>query len=314
MKRVSLSGQIADVDLKLLRVFKAVVEAGGFSAAEVDLNVGRSAISRFIADLEARLDMRLCERGRSGFALTERGSHVYNATLELLQDLEKFRSHVNSAHSKLVGEINLGLTDNMLSEPQSPIIDVLGDFHREQPGVRINLQVSSPNEVERSVVEGRFHLGIVPQHHALPSIDYRPLYTERSQFYCGAQHPLFERDCSDIDLSVISQQDFISPSYNHSVLLNREFPQLKASASSYQVEGVACLILSGQYLGFLPDHYAARWVEAGQMKVLLADQLRYQIPFALINRIDAGHNALTNALLDVFAKHMDSRTDNTAIP
>lgn len=300
MKRVSLSGQIADVDLKLLRVFKAVVEAGGFSAAEVELNVGRSAISRFIADLETRLDMRLCERGRGGFSLTERGSQVYAATLELLQDLEKFRANVNSAHSKLVGEINLGLTDNMLSATQSPVVDVLGAFHREQPDVRFNLQVSAPNDIESGVVEGRFHLGVVPQHHALPSLNYRRLYTEQSQFYCGAQHPLFSLECDQITMDLIAQQDFISPSYNHSILLNKAFPKLTAAATSYQVEGVATLILSGQYLGFLPDHYAKRWVDKGQMRVLLPEQLRFNIPFALISRVDSSNNVLINALLDAF--------------
>ncbi|MFT5706967.1 MAG: DNA-binding transcriptional LysR family regulator [Oceanospirillaceae bacterium] len=299
MKRVSLSGQIADIDLKLLRVFKAVVESGGFSAAEVELNVGRSAISRFIADLESRLDMRLCERGRSGFALTERGSQVYNSTLELLQDLEKFRANVNLAHSKLVGELNLGLTDNMLSAAQSPVVEVLGRFHQEQPDVKFNLQVCAPNEVECGVVEGRFHLGVVPKHHALPSLNYRTLYSERSQLYCGTQHSLLALGDEQLTIEKIGQQDFISPNYNHSIYLNRKFPQLKAAARSYQVEGVATLILSGQYLGFLPDHYAQRWVDTGQMQLLLPEQLNYEIPFALISRKDATHNVLINALLDL---------------
>jgi DNA-binding transcriptional LysR family regulator len=300
MKRMSISGQIADVDLKLLRVFKAVVEAGGFSAAQVQLNVGRSAISRFIADLETRLDMRLCERGRSGFALTEQGNHVYTATLELIQDLEKFRVNVNSAHSKLIGEINFGLTDNMLSATQSPVVGVLGRFHRDQPEVKFNLQVSALNDIESGVMEGRLHLGIVPQHHALPSLNYYPLYTEKSQFYCGAQHPLFALDDKQITMDLIGQQDFISPSYNHSVLIKKDFSRLKAAAISYQVEGVATLILSGQYLGFLPDHYAQRWVDAGQMRLLLVDQLHFKIPFALISRLDSANNVLINTLLDVF--------------
>lgn len=300
MKRVSLSGQVADVDLKLLRVFKAVVEAGGFSAAEVELNVGRSAISRFIADLETRLDMRLCERGRSGFSLTDHGQQVYSATLELIQDLEKFRANVNSAHSKLVGEINLGLTDNMLSATQSPVVKVLGEFHRQQPDVRFNLQVSAPNDIESGVVEGRFHLGVVPQHHALPSLNYHRLYTEQSQFYCGGQHPLFALDDAQITIDTIAQQDFISPSFNHSVLFNKAFPKLTAAATSHQVEGVATLILSGQYLGFLPDHYAKRWVDAGQMRLLLPEQLCFKIPFALISRIDTSNNLLINTLLAAF--------------
>ena len=58
-KPTSLSGQLADIDLKLLRVFKTVVECGGFSAAEVELNIGRSAISRQMSDLETRLDIHL---------------------------------------------------------------------------------------------------------------------------------------------------------------------------------------------------------------------------------------------------------------
>ena len=39
-------GQVGDVDVRLLRVFRSVAEAGGVSAAELELNIGRSAISR----------------------------------------------------------------------------------------------------------------------------------------------------------------------------------------------------------------------------------------------------------------------------
>ena len=48
-------GQVSDVDLRLLRVFRNVVDSGGFAAAELQLNIGRSTISRHIKDLEARL-------------------------------------------------------------------------------------------------------------------------------------------------------------------------------------------------------------------------------------------------------------------
>ncbi|MFM7786129.1 MAG: LysR family transcriptional regulator, partial [Gammaproteobacteria bacterium] len=64
-----LLGQVTDLDLRLLRVFRTVVESGGFAAAELALNVGRSTISKQIKDLETRLGMRLCRRGRGGFAL-----------------------------------------------------------------------------------------------------------------------------------------------------------------------------------------------------------------------------------------------------
>jgi len=298
LKRTSLSGQIADVDLKLLRVFKAVVECGGFSAAEVELNIGRSAISRMMADLEARLDLHLCLRGRSGFQLTEHGRLVYEATEELMVDLEKFRANVNAAHSRLVGELTLALTDNMLSDAKSPVVDSLGAFHQRAPEVEIRLLIASPNEVERAVIEGRANLGVAPVHHQLPGLQYQPLYQERSAFYCGARHPLFNQHT--VTLEDIGQYGFIAPGYHHSVLLQERFPQLQVAASSSQVEGIATLILSGQYLGFLPAHYAAQWVEKQQMRALLCEQLTFEVPFALVLRRDARANPLREALLEAF--------------
>ncbi|MEH6575958.1 MAG: LysR family transcriptional regulator [Amphritea sp.] len=302
MKRLSLSGNVSDLDLKLLRVFKTVVECGGFSAAEVELNIGRSAISRLMSDLETRLDMHLCLRGRSGFQLTDHGQLVYDSTLELLVDLEKFRANINAAHSRLVGELSLGLTDNMVTDSNSKIIEVLGQFHQEEPEVKISLQVAAPNEVERAVIEGRVNLGVVPYHHQLPGLKYYDLHQETSLLYCGTRHPLFALPDQGIDMRLIREYDFIVPGYSHTMLLKEHFPELKATATSYQVEGMATLILSGQYIGFLPSHYAALWVDKQQMRPLLPDTLLYHVPFKIITRRDAQPNLLRSAFLHALRK------------
>lgn len=297
MKRLSLSGQVSDPDLKLLRVFKVVVECGGFSAAEVELNIGRSAISRLMSDLETRLDMHLCLRGRAGFQLTDHGRLVYDATQELLVDLEKFRANINAAHSRLVGELTLGLTDNMVTDANSSIISVLGQFHQNEPEVTINLQIGAPNEIERAVIEGRINLGVIPYHHQLPGLEYNDLHQETSQLYCSMRHPLSTVPDSMIDMQQLRDYDFILPGYAHSVQFKEHFPDLKATATSYQAEGIATLILSGQYIGFLPSHYAAQWVKQQQMRAVLPDTLSYQVPFKVITRRDAQPNLLRSAFL-----------------
>src|SRR6185437_12205149 len=86
-KRKALLGRVSDVDLRLLRIFQTVVNCGGFSAAEIDLGIGRSTISTHIGELEARLGTRLCQRGRGGFALTARGKKIYEASLGLMKSL-----------------------------------------------------------------------------------------------------------------------------------------------------------------------------------------------------------------------------------
>jgi hypothetical protein len=77
-------GQLTDMDLRLLRVFKSVVECGGMAAAELELNIGTSTVSRHVKDLETRLGLVLCRRGRAGFALTAEGQQIYDETLRLL--------------------------------------------------------------------------------------------------------------------------------------------------------------------------------------------------------------------------------------
>ena len=66
-------GQLSDMDLRLLRVFKSVVDCGGMAAAELELNIGTSTLSRHVKDLETRLGVVLCRRGRGGFAVSPEG-------------------------------------------------------------------------------------------------------------------------------------------------------------------------------------------------------------------------------------------------
>ena len=75
---------LMDYDLRLLRIFKTTVECGGFSSAVTELGISRSTISVHMSNLEARMKLKLCVRGRSGFALTEAGQAVYYELIKLL--------------------------------------------------------------------------------------------------------------------------------------------------------------------------------------------------------------------------------------
>ncbi|WP_239685904.1 helix-turn-helix domain-containing protein [Photobacterium swingsii] len=65
--------KIDDIDIRLLQLFLIIVESDGFSAAQYQLNMHQSSISKKMNDLETRLGMTLCHRGRSGFKLTPDG-------------------------------------------------------------------------------------------------------------------------------------------------------------------------------------------------------------------------------------------------
>src|SRR5699024_11682270 len=65
--------------------------------------------------------LKLCQRGRAGFVLTEEGREIYEASLRLLASVETFRSEVNSTHKELHGSLNIGITDNLVTLPHMEI-------------------------------------------------------------------------------------------------------------------------------------------------------------------------------------------------
>ena len=65
-----------NADLRLLRIFMTVADARGFSAAQTLLNISAPTVSNHISALETRLGVKLCQRGRAGFRLTQEGEVV----------------------------------------------------------------------------------------------------------------------------------------------------------------------------------------------------------------------------------------------
>jgi len=289
---------LSGLDFKLLKVFKAVVEAGGFSAAQNELNVGLAAISKQISDLEIRIGMRLCTRGREGFHLTEEGKLVYQASIDLFASVDNFRDRLSSAQNELVGDLGVGVIDNTITDRNSPLVAALRRINEESPKVRLQLQASQLDEVERGVVEGRLVAGIVPVYQQREEFDYYPLYEERSLVYCAHGHPLFEVPEAQIDSLVLKEHECV----NHRYAIHRDklnFARYDSySASATQVEAVALLIKTGRFVGFLPQHYAAGLVEQGLLRALRPDLISIITPFNLILR----HNTVRSPLVKAFAQ------------
>ncbi|MBC3464022.1 LysR family transcriptional regulator [Pseudomonas sp. RW10S2] len=293
---LALSGQ----DFKLLKVFKAVVEAGGFSAAQNELNVGLAAISKQISDLEIRIGMRLCSRGREGFSLTEEGQVVYQASIELFNSVDNFRDRISSAQNELIGELGVGAIDNTLSDRSSPLIAAIRQISSDHPKVRVRLNVAQLDEVERGVIEGRFIAGIVPLYQRREEFDYFEMYQEASALYCGEGHPLFARSDADIPLDSLREHNFVHHRYAMHTAKWQFFEQENNQTSATQVEAVAMLLLTGNFIGFLPCHYAQSLVSQGRLRVIHAEVVRLHTPFCLILR----HNTPRSPLVKTFAQAM----------
>lgn len=294
----SRTANLADVDIKLLRVFQAVVERGGFSAAEIEVNIGRSAISRYMADLETRLGLRLCERGRSGFSVTEHGQAVYEETLQLFANIERFNEKVGALRGRLSGRLSLGTVDDTATDSNNCIARLIARVKERGPELTIYLELGPPNDIERMVIQGQIHAGVVPMHRQLPGLNYHPLYKEELRLYCAPGHVLFDLPEDELKKAAVTSCEFVAPNYFHHPMSGPALKDFAKTAETNQIEGVAILVFSGKFLGFLPRHYVEHWVRQGGLREILCQQYAYEVPFALIVQKTQRPNVLSSLIVE----------------
>ena len=298
MVKKALLGQVSDAEIRLLRVFRAVVACGGLAAAELDLNIGRSTISRHLKDLEVRLGLVLCRRGRAGFALTPDGQRVYEGALRLLDAMDAFRSDARDMHHDLVGTLQLGMFDKTATNREAHIGQAVRAFRRHAPGVALEVTVGTLNDIESGVISGRFHVGVVPEHRRSDSLAYRELFEEHMSLYCGRQHPLFGRDHARLSWKELQSHDYVGLAFHSPNMEATHRFGLRRRASVSDQEAIATLILSGCYLGFLPDHYADTFLQRKAIQRVAHPECRYSTGFLSITRSTPAPSRLAQAFLE----------------
>lgn len=247
---------ISDADIRLLRIFCVVVSSDGLSAATTELQADLSTVSRYIKELEVKVGAKLCNRGRSGFSLTAQGELVYNAAQELFSALKLFKDNIHTLQTNPIGQLRLAVMDALITDPQFCLPKALRQFRDKSPRIHIKLSVTRPSEIERLVLNGDYDLGVVATREKNNELCYHRLYMEKNSLYCAENHHYFHKLDQNIGIADASELDFIEDPYTESLPLRGFSGVLKKAASADSLEAVATLIKTGNYVGFLPDHYA----------------------------------------------------------
>lgn len=270
-------------DLKLLSVFRTVARCGGFSLAQAALNVSQATISIQIKNLETRLGLTLCQRGRSGFALTEDGQRVYDASNALFNHIEDFLS-LALGQERLVGELQIAVVDNTIFHPTFQLGKVVHEFGTLNHDVYITVHVAPPNQLEYMVLSGQAHMAVGFFARRLPQLEYEASFTSGMGLYCSNEHPLFRVPDSQLTPDLIANCEHAQRGYISDDQLPENERSFTYAARAENIEGLAHLILSGEYIAFLPEHYAANWVSSGRMRSLLPLTYGYISNYEIIRR------------------------------
>jgi DNA-binding transcriptional LysR family regulator len=122
-----------------MRVFTAVIDAGSFAGAADLLDMSRPAVSRHVAELEARLGVRLIQRTTRRLSPTAEGQVFHARSKELLAGMDEAEAEVSSRTTEATGllRINVPVTFGILH-----LAPLWGQFRALHPQVKLDVTLS----------------------------------------------------------------------------------------------------------------------------------------------------------------------------
>ena len=142
-------------DLDVLRTFSTGMELGSFAKAAARLGRSTSAVSAQLKKLEQQTETAIFVKAGRGLALTEAGETMLAYARRLLDLNDEAATAIHG--TELAGWVRLGLQEDF---GETILPDVLGQFARAHPRVRIEARVARNSELIDRITSDRLDLAL----------------------------------------------------------------------------------------------------------------------------------------------------------
>lgn len=174
------------VEIRHLRYFLAVAEAGSFSRAADRLGISQPSVSQQMRALEAGLRVPLFQRRGKRILLTPAGLIFQEHARSVIHQVESFLHELSAEPGQLRGALHLGVVP-VLNVPLVP--HLLGLFAADHPAIRVIVEEISSTEIETALEEGRMDVGLGFLTRHSPNLRYERLCTDEFALIIPASHP-----------------------------------------------------------------------------------------------------------------------------
>lgn len=143
------------MDIRQLRYFVGVVEAGGFTRAAERLNVAQSALSLHVRQMEERFGVALLTRERSGVRVTEQGAKLLRHAQIILRQMALADAELSSGAETPAGEVNVGIP-SAAARTLAPAL--LAAAKQKIPAVSVKISEGLTIPLQEWMASGRLNL------------------------------------------------------------------------------------------------------------------------------------------------------------
>lgn len=178
------------LDLRQLRYFLALCEAGTYGRAAEQQGISQSALTQSILRLEQAVGVRLFERGRSGATLTAEGRLLLPRAQSMLAEAEAATRELRHARQARRAKVAIGLGKSIVG-PEIP--DAIGRLRERHPEVALTIREGWSPELFALLLRGRLDFVVsAPLPHLVTDLELRQeeLFRQQEAVILGRRHPL----------------------------------------------------------------------------------------------------------------------------
>jgi DNA-binding transcriptional LysR family regulator len=128
-----------DERLAEMRIFRAVAETGGFTAAALALDLQQPHVSRVVSNLERRLGVSLLRRSTRRLQVTQEGRQYLALCSRILEEIETGEAQLSRAGQHMSGDIRVTVATSF---GMDQIVPLLPNFLERYPDLRVRLSLS----------------------------------------------------------------------------------------------------------------------------------------------------------------------------
>jgi DNA-binding transcriptional LysR family regulator len=237
---------LPELSLTRLRIFAAIVEQGGYSAAASSLALSQPTVSFHARALERAFGTPLLSYRDRRVQLTPAGQAVYGLAQRTLCDAEHLVEQIADLGAGRAGRVRLGVS--IAFEQAFFFESVVAPFQRAHPTVELSLRFGHSVHMAEAVRAREVDLAYVARWHVPSDVRYEPLHASRVVFFVAAAHPLANApavtldDVASVGL-IAAPLDSVEWQYYGAVL--RE-AGLRHYRVALEVDGIQARILAAQ--------------------------------------------------------------------
>lgn len=122
-----------------MRTFAAVVDAGSFTAAADRLGISKKLASKYVAELEDRLGLKLLHRTTRSLSLSAAGHRYYPRCVSLIEELDGLEAEIRNEERGLTGTVRISAP---VTFGELFVVPALARFRRDHPELDIDLRLN----------------------------------------------------------------------------------------------------------------------------------------------------------------------------